>query len=79
MFMLTMVAATLTPSQAPEPTPARAAIERSLVFLEKEGLAWKNERKCVSCHHVPFMLWNLHEAKARGFAVNGKTIDETTQ
>ena len=41
--------------------PARRAIERSLPYLEREGVAWIEKRACLSCHHVPFLLWSFRE------------------
>jgi hypothetical protein len=79
MFTLTIVTAMLLPAQNPAATEARPAIERSLAFLEKEGADWIIERKCVSCHHVPFMLWTHNEAKTRGFTVDSKKLEERTQ
>ncbi len=66
---------------SPDSTPAatsttavqvRRSVERGLAYLEKDGLAWLDQRKCVSCHHGPFMLWSFNEARQRGFAVDGK-------
>lgn len=58
---------------------ARAAVERSLPFLEKEGAAWIRQRDCLSCHHVPFLLWAHQEARAKGIPVDaGKVAGWTT-
>jgi len=54
----------------------RAAIERSLPFVEAGGVAWIEERKCVSCHRVGVMTWALGEAAARGFPVEAAKLDE---
>lgn len=57
----------------------RDAVERGLPFLEKSSSAWRSERKCVSCHQVPFAVWALNEGKARGFtAVDAKKVDDLT-
>src|SRR4051794_32607672 len=48
-----------------DPPHVRQAVGRSLVFLEKEGLAWMKERKCIACHHGAFMLWSHNEARQR--------------
>jgi squalene-hopene/tetraprenyl-beta-curcumene cyclase len=56
----------------------RKAIERGLPFVEKEGLAWKEERKCASCHRFTFTLWAFHDAKRQGFAVDGDKLDAWT-
>jgi hypothetical protein len=54
---------------------ARAAVERSLLFLEKEGAAWIRRRDCLSCHHIPFLLWTHQEARAKGIAVDAARVD----
>ena len=53
---------------------ARPAIERGLAYLEKDGLAWMKERKCVACHHGPFLLWSHNEARLRGFNLDQKKL-----
>ena len=62
---------------ADEPTPgdpiveeARNAIRRSLPFVEREGVAWMEKRKCMSCHQVSHFVWTFNEAQRRGFAVD---------
>ena len=57
----------------------RAAVGRSLPFLERGGTAWMETKGCVSCHHVPMMLWTHHEARTRGFPVNAGAVDEAEQ
>ncbi|MCE9529680.1 MAG: terpene cyclase/mutase family protein [Planctomycetes bacterium] len=78
MFPITfaILASSLNPLlQAPVTAPqVRQMVERSLPFLEKEGLAWETT-KCVSCHHGPLMMWSGYEAKKHGFAVNDKSLE----
>jgi hypothetical protein len=71
--------------QAPAPREAgpsagdvRAAVGKSLPFLEKSSAEWRAGRKCVSCHQVPFTVWALAEARGRGFAVDAKKLDDLT-
>jgi hypothetical protein len=52
----------------------RQAVERSLPFLERDGLEWETT-KCVSCHHGPWMMWSGYEAKKHGFAVNDASLE----
>jgi squalene-hopene/tetraprenyl-beta-curcumene cyclase len=63
-----------------EPTAAdiRAAVGRSLPFLEKSSADWRADRKCVTCHQVPFTVWALTEAKGRGFLVDAGKLDDLT-
>ena len=56
----------------------RPAIEKGLAFLEKEGLAWMNQRKCIACHHGAFLLWSHNEARTRGFTVETEKLNAWT-
>jgi hypothetical protein len=62
----------------PGPDKVQETVKRSVGYLEKEGLAWKAERKCASCHHVPYMIWALNEARFKGYPVNEKALTEVT-
>lgn len=54
----------------------REAVARSLPFLEKEGVAWMNDRGCMSCHHVPFLLWSHRAAQTYELPVDAKKLAE---
>jgi hypothetical protein len=59
---------------APE-AAARKAVERTLEFLEKDALKWKDETRpkkggCVTCHHGALTVWTLSEAKFQGYEVH---------
>ncbi len=54
----------------------REAVSRSLPFLEKGGVEWMNDRGCMSCHHVPFLLWSHRAAQARGLTVDANKLAE---
>jgi len=51
-------------------TEVKQAVDRSLKFLAKDSLAWKEEHGCISCHHGALVAWATTEAKARGHAVD---------
>ena len=63
----------------PEPAKARAAVRKSLTFLDEDGLRWKEKYKCASCHHAPMMIWAFNEAKAHAYSVNEKSLAEVTR
>ncbi|MDP6442488.1 MAG: terpene cyclase/mutase family protein [Pirellulaceae bacterium] len=46
----------------------RAAISKSLPFIEAQGESWIKKKKCASCHHTPFMAWSLNEAARLGLS-----------
>lgn len=57
------------------PVRVRQAIERSIPYIEKQGVSWIEKKKCVSCHRVGTMLWSLSAAQQRGFEVSDR-LDE---
>lgn len=59
-----------------DPKPVRAAVEKALPFLEKEGVLWHEEKTCLSCHHIPFMAWTHLEAAKRGLPVDQMKLKE---
>src|SRR5262245_50135250 len=64
---------------AADPVPeVTETINRSLAFLAKDNLTWKQTRKCAECHHAPFTIWALNEGKKRGYAVDEKALAELT-
>jgi hypothetical protein len=83
-FILFLAATIPAPDQAPPPRPSpterdiRAAVGKSLAFLERSTAAWRADKKCVSCHQVPFTVWSLTEGKARGLAVDAAKLDDLT-
>src|SRR5262249_60456163 len=64
---------------APTPERARKAIERGLAFLERDSAAWREERKCATCHHGTMTVWALSEAKSRGYPVASETLKDATK
>jgi len=57
------------------PRELQAAITAGLASLERQGEAWITERKCVSCHQIPVMVWAHAEARERGFPVDDARLD----
>lgn len=48
----------------------RAAVTRAVPYVEKHGIRWIEQKKCVSCHRVGTMVWSLGAARARGIQVS---------
>src|SRR3954470_21081644 len=70
--------------RADDPAPVndaavRAAVSRSLPFLEKEGVAWMKDHGCMSCHHWPLLLWAHRSAQAKGFKVDSQKLAKWDQ
>src|SRR6185369_16154423 len=74
MITIALLLSVLAPQD--ELDRSRAAVERSLPYLEKEGVAWIQKRKCLSCHVVTFLLWTHEEARAKGISVDSKKLAE---
>src|SRR5262249_55561118 len=79
MLSIALAIVTVAVDQKPEPAQVRQTIERSLGFLEKDGVAWMKERKCAACHVVTFMIWSHNEAKLNGIDVDQAKLDEWTR
>jgi hypothetical protein len=58
------------------PGDVRAAVQRSLPYIEKTGTAWMHERKCNSCHNVTFLVWSHEMAADRGLEVDRTKLAE---
>src|SRR5207247_439597 len=72
-----VLAAQVQPPFGGEPD-ARKTIDRGLKFVAEDAVAWKAERKCASCHHIPLAIWTLNEAQRHGYAVDDKALTELT-
>jgi squalene-hopene/tetraprenyl-beta-curcumene cyclase len=64
------ICAVLAAGDAPSDEQVRAAVEKSLPFVMAEGEKWVAEKKCVTCHQVPFMVWALNAAAERGIELD---------
>ncbi len=54
----------------------RDAVIRSLPYLEDAGVEWLEVRGCMSCHHVPYLLWTHRVAQTKGLPVDAKKLAE---
>lgn len=64
------------PVKPPAEAELRAVISKGLAFLAREGDEWMEAKNCLSCHHMPELLWSHREARQRGFAVDPAKFDE---
>lgn len=80
MFLFSSLILALTGAVADAPsttTEVRATVERSIPYIEKQGLWWIEQKKCASCHRVGTMLWSLQAAKQHGFTVSDRLQEWT--
>ena len=57
---------------------ARQSAERAIPYIEEDGTAWIENRKCLACHYVGYMVWSFHDAGQRGFDIDKTKLAEWT-
>lgn len=63
-------------ADGPRGTDKRQPVDKAIQYIIAKGDAWIKERKCVSCHMIPFMVWSLNEAKAVGYTIpNSREVE----
>jgi squalene-hopene/tetraprenyl-beta-curcumene cyclase len=65
-------------SRGQESTAAqvKTTVAKSLPFIQREGVAWMEGKKCLSCHHTSFMVWSLNRSAAGGLDVDRAKLTE---
>lgn len=53
----------------------RATVSLSLPFIRAEGEAWIQDKDCLSCHQIPFMVWSLNTAASLNFETDRRQLD----
>ncbi len=74
-FILAAATVGILAEDAPTTDQVRAAVDRSIPYIQEKGALWIEEKKCVSCHRVNTMVWSLSMARKNGFEVSGQ-LDE---
>ena len=46
------------------PADVKKTIDRGLDFLARDAVAWRDEHKCVSCHHAALVVWSMARSEA---------------
>lgn len=57
---------------------ARQAAEQAIPYIEKDGTAWINDRKCLACHYVGYMVWSFRDASQHGMRIDKTKLAEWT-
>src|SRR5262245_50895759 len=76
LIFVAAFAANAIAAEKTNPRNVRAAVERSLPFIERSGTAWMQERNCNYCHAVTFLVWSHNAALARGLKIDRKKLAE---
>src|SRR5579871_3650698 len=74
--LLTVACAATAPAAERPRSPENQAVQKALVFLENEAIQWKQEHRCLSCHHGTMTIWVLNEANGQGYHVNTERLSE---
>ena len=77
-MLSTMITVVMLSQVSVSDADVRQAVERSLPFLEEGGVRWMQERGCVSCHHVPFMIWSHVDARSLGMRIDDDKLERWT-
>jgi squalene cyclase len=56
----------------------KTAVQSAINYLQDRGETWKDSRQCVSCHHVSWMTWSMHEAKKHGVEIDEELLKTAT-
>lgn len=66
-------------SSAPDAGVARAAVQRSISYLQRDAEQWRQKAKCASCHQGAMTAVALSEARGMGFAIDEKSLSDNLQ
>jgi hypothetical protein len=56
-------------AQQENPRSLKQAIQLAIPFVQLNAQTWIDQKKCVSCHQVPFGLWSTQIAKNAGYKI----------
>lgn len=73
---LLVLAASAPVSAGPTDQEVLESVTRSLDFIRDGGVEWIEQRECVSCHQIPFMVWSLNRAAEHGLPVESDRLGE---
>ena len=76
-IILAIVPGMVFAQEVQKPARVDATVDRGLGFLVKDALAWRNEHKCVSCHHAGLVIWSMHEARRFGRSSNSGPLNNS--
>lgn len=79
LFVISAEQEGAAPQQASVLQDARAAVQRSLPYIEKTSKAWMVEKKCNSCHVVTFHVWGHTAAATRGLDVDREKLADSVK
>lgn len=77
-LLLTTTTKLLAAETALDKSAVHQAVGKSIVWLERDMQAWREEHGCAACHHGPMYLWSVSVAKRQGYSINESQLREYT-
>jgi hypothetical protein len=69
----------ITMAQQEKPRSLKQSIELAIPFVQQKAQVWINQKKCVSCHQVPFGLWSTQIAKNAGYEIDEEIFQKQSK
>ena len=57
-------------AQQEETRSLKQSIESAIPYIQQNAQVWIDQKKCVSCHQIPFGLWSTQVAKDAGHKID---------
>ena len=66
-------------AQQEETRSLKQSIESAIPYIQQNAQVWINQKKCVSCHQIPFGLWSTQVAKNAGYKTNEEVFQKQSK
>ena len=66
-------------AQQQEPRSLKQSIESAIPYIQQNAQVWIDQKKCVSCHQIPFGLWSTQVAKNAGHKIDEELFQKQSK
>ncbi|MCS5629994.1 MAG: hypothetical protein NZ744_04125 [Pirellulaceae bacterium] len=66
-------------AQQDEPRSLKQSIESAIPYIQQNAQVWIDQKKCVSCHQIPFGLWSTQVAKNAGHKIDEELFQKQSK
>jgi len=66
-------------AQQEEPRSLKQSIESAIPYIQQNAQVWIDQKKCVSCHQIPFGLWSTQVAKNAGHKIDEELFQKQSK
>jgi hypothetical protein len=66
-------------AQRENPRSLKQSIELAIPYVQQKAQTWIDQKKCVSCHQIPFGLWSTQVAKNAGYKTNEEVFQKQSK